>query len=57
MSNKLLASGERGSGDPTAEAERDLATENRSLEVFLGGLQTLWHSSQPRRRKPKPRTG
>lgn len=25
--------------------------------MFLGGLQTLWHSSQPRRRKPKPRTG
>jgi hypothetical protein len=27
------------------------------LEVFLGGLQTLWHSSQSRRRKPKPRIG
>ena len=53
----VLASVERGSGDPTAEAERDLAAENKSLEVFLGGLQTLWHSSQPRRRKPKPRTG
>jgi len=37
--------------------DRLLAAENRSLEVFLGGLQTLWHSSQPRRRKPKPRTG
>jgi hypothetical protein len=37
--------------------ERDRAAENRSLEVFLGGLQTLWHSSQPRRRKPKLRTG
>lgn len=37
--------------------ERDLAAENRSLEVFLGGLQSLWQSNQPRRRKPKPRTG
>jgi hypothetical protein len=37
--------------------ERDLAAENRSLEVFLGGLQTLWQNNQPRRRKPKPRTG
>ena len=53
----VLASGEQASGDPSAQAERDLAAENRSLEIFLGGLQTLWHSSQPRRRKPKPRTG
>lgn len=35
----------------------DLAAENRSLDVFLGGLQTLWQSNQPRRQKPKPRTG
>ncbi len=53
----VLASGEQASGNPSAQAERDLAAENRSLEIFLGGLQTLWHSSQPRRRKPKPRTG
>ncbi len=50
-------SGEQSSVNSSAQAERDLAAENRSLEVFLGGLQTLWHSSQPRRRKPKPRTG
>jgi hypothetical protein len=25
--------------------------------VFLGDLQTLWQSSQPRRRKPRTRTG
>jgi len=37
--------------------ERDLAAENRSLEVFIGGLQSLWQSNQPRRHKPKPRTG
>ncbi len=53
----VLASGEQGSMNGSAQAERDLAAENMSLEVFLGGLQTLWHSSQPRRRKPKPRTG
>jgi len=53
----VLASGEQSSVNSSAQAERDLAAENRSLEVFLGGLQTLWHSSQPRRRKPKPRTG
>jgi hypothetical protein len=53
----VLASGEYGSQEQAAGTARDLASENRSLEVFLGGLQTLWHSSQPRRRKPKPRTG
>lgn len=53
----VMASGEQASGEPSAQAERDLAAENRSLEVFLGGLQTLWHSSQPKRRKPKPRSG
>jgi hypothetical protein len=53
----VLASGEHGSQEQSAGRARDLAAENRSLEVFLGGLQTLWHSSQPRRRKPKPRTG
>ncbi|WP_322782704.1 hypothetical protein [Synechococcus sp. CBW1107] len=25
--------------------------------MFLGGLQALWQNNQPRRRKPKPRTG
>ncbi len=53
----MLASGEHGSQEQAARTARDQAAENRSLEVFLGGLQTLWHSSQPRRRKPKPRTG
>ncbi len=52
-----LASGEKGSGDPNGEAERDLAAEIRSLEVFRGGLQTLLHTSQLRRRKPKAHTG
>jgi hypothetical protein len=53
----VLASGQHGSQEQSAKTARDLAAENRSLEVFLGGLQSLWHSSQPRRRKPKPRTG
>ena len=53
----LLASGENGSGLQGAATERDLAAENRSLEMFLGGLQSLWQNNQPRRRKPKPRTG
>ena len=53
----VLASGEHGSQEQAAKTARDLAVENRLLEVFLGGLQTLWHSSQPRRRKPKPRIG
>lgn len=53
----VLASGEHGSALQGAATERDLAAENRSLEVFLGGLQTLWQNNQPRRRKPKPRTG
>jgi hypothetical protein len=35
----------------------DRTQESRSLEVFLGDLQTLWQSSQPRRRKPRTRTG
>lgn len=53
----VLASGETGAGLQGAATERDLAAENRSLEVFLGGLQTLWQNNQPRRRKSKPRTG
>ncbi|MBE9172184.1 transposase [Cyanobium sp. LEGE 06143] len=53
----VLASGEQGSALQASRVERDLAAENRSLEVFLGGLQTLWQSNQPRRRKPKPRSG
>ncbi|QPN56311.1 hypothetical protein I1E95_14640 [Synechococcus sp. CBW1107] len=53
----VLASGEQGSALQASRTDRDLAAENRSLEVFLGGLQTLWQTNQPRRRKPKPRTG
>ncbi len=49
----VLASGQHGSQEQSAKTARDLAAENRSLEVFLGGLQSLWHSSQPRRRKPR----
>jgi len=52
-----LEAAQVASGEPSAQAEHDLAAENRSLEVFLGGLQTLGHSSQPKRRKPKPRSG
>ncbi len=35
----------------------DQIQESRSLEGFLGDLQALWRTSQPRRRPPKPRTG
>jgi len=53
----VLASGETGAGLQGSATERDLAAENRSLEVFLGGLQSLWQNNQPRRRKSKPRSG
>ncbi|WP_432785054.1 transposase [Cyanobium sp. BSA11S] len=53
----VLASAEEGSALQASRTERDLAAENRSLEVFLGGLQVLWQNNQPRRRKPKPRIG
>jgi hypothetical protein len=53
----VLDSGQHGSQEQSAQTARDLAAKKRSLEVFPGGLQSLWHSSQPRRRKPKPRTG
>jgi hypothetical protein len=53
----VLASGEQGSGLGPGAAVSDRTQESRSLEVFLGDLQTLWHSSQPRRRKPRTRTG
>ncbi|WP_255106436.1 MULTISPECIES: transposase [unclassified Synechococcus] len=53
----VLASAEEGSALQASRTERDLAAENRSLEVFLGGLQDLWQNNQPRRRKPKPRIG
>jgi hypothetical protein len=33
----VLASGEAGTGEPSTRSERDLAAENRSLDVFLGG--------------------
>ncbi len=53
----LLASGEQAAGLGPGASARDLAAENRSLDGFLGGLQMLWHASQPRPRKPRPRTG
>lgn len=53
----VLDSGEHATGEQSAKTARDLAAENRSLEVFLGGLQAVWHSNQPRRRKLKPRRG
>jgi len=53
----VLASGEQSSGLGPGAAVADHTKENRSLEVFLGDLQTLWHSSQPRRRQPRTRTG
>jgi hypothetical protein len=43
--------------DQPGAAVGDRTQESRSLEVFLGDLQTLWQSSQPRRRKPRMRTG
>ena len=53
----MLASGEQGSGLGPGAAAADRTQESRSLEVFLGDLQTLWQSSQPRRRKPTTRNG
>jgi len=53
----VLASGEQGTGLGPGAAVGDRTQEIRSLEVFLGDLQTLWQSSQPRRRKPRTRTG
>lgn len=53
----MLASGEQGSGLGPGAAVADRTQESRSLEVFLADLQTLWQSSQPRRRKPRTRTG
>ena len=53
----VLASGEQGTGLGPGAAVGDRTQESRSLEVFLGDLQTLWQSSQPRRRKPRTRTG
>ncbi len=53
----VLLSGEQGSVNGSAQTERDLAAENSSLFIFLDGLQTLLHRSQPKRRKPKLRTG
>jgi hypothetical protein len=53
----VLASGEQAAGLGPGASARDLAAENRSLDGFLGGLQMLWHASQPRPRKPRPRTG
>ncbi|WP_094556955.1 hypothetical protein [Synechococcus sp. 1G10] len=53
----LLASGEQAAGLGPGEATTDRTGESRSLEVFLGDLQTLWQTSQPRLRPAKPRTG
>ena len=53
----VLASGEQGTGLGPGAAVGDRTQESRSLEVFLGDLQTLWQSSQPRRRKTRTRTG
>jgi hypothetical protein len=53
----VLASGEVGTGLGPGAVVGDRTQESRSLEVFLGDLQTLWQSSQPRRRKPWTRTG
>jgi len=53
----VLASCEQGTGLGPGAAVGDRTQESRSLEVFLGDLQTLWQSSQPRRRKPRTRTG
>ena len=53
----MLASGEQGTGLGPRAAVGDRTQESRSLEVFLGDLQTLWQSSQPRRRKARTRTG
>jgi hypothetical protein len=53
----VLASGEQGTGLGPGAAVGDRTQESRSLEVFMGDLQTLWPSSQPRRRKPRTRTG
>jgi len=36
---------------------KDLRDENWSLGAFLGGLQTMRHTNQPRRCESKPPTG
>ena len=53
----LLASGEQDAGLGPGAGGADRTSESRSLEVFLGDLQTLWNASQPRRCKPRTRTG
>lgn len=53
----VLASGEQGTGLGPRAAVGVRTQESRSLDVFLGDLQTLWQSIQPRRRKPRTRTG
>ena len=50
----VLTRGEYGSQEQLANKARDLATENRSLEVFMGGLQALWHSSCRGAANPNP---
>ncbi|MFM9103422.1 MAG: hypothetical protein ACKOPS_19650 [Cyanobium sp.] len=52
----VLASGEHEAGLEASNLT-DRTEESRSLEVFLGDLQTLWKSSQPRPRKARSRNG
>jgi hypothetical protein len=51
----MLASGGQSNGLGPGAAVADRTQESCSLEVFLADLQTLWQSSQPRRRKPRRR--
>jgi hypothetical protein len=53
----LLANGEQDPGLGPGAGGADRTSDSRSLEVFLGDLQMLWHASQPRRCKPRTRTG
>lgn len=53
----VLASGEQENGLGPGAAVGDRTQESRSLEVFLGDLQTLSQSSQPLCRKAWTRTG
>jgi hypothetical protein len=53
----VLASGEHEAGLGANRSVTDRTEESQSLEVFLGDLQTLWQSSQPRPRKARSRSG
>jgi hypothetical protein len=52
-----LARGEQGIGLGPGAVVADRTQESRSLKAFLGDLQTLWQSSQPRGRQARTRTG